>query len=195
LIDFIARCDFCSILSSLFNKAEKTPMIIFTECDSCRTRFRLDIKAFKGFKAMRARCRKCGAFIEIRNPVLVHAMPGREDRQSNPDAGPVNAPAREEAIACEKPILPPVAGMEPACRENGAQPANRLFDQKNSWREEGIGSLSSLPHPTPQHPKTKSRSHRYDYVRISNYVLVYAVLLFAGCSAYLLFRIFISYLN
>lgn len=186
-------------------------MIIIIDCDSCRTRFRLDVKAFKGFKAMRARCRKCGALIEVRNPVLSNTIQCKEAPPSNLHADRMNSPAGEEAAPCEKPVPLTVGGMDPvrntnsvalplfepgpACMEKPEQNLEKLFVKTNSWREEGINGQPSLQQQAPQHRKPKTKSREYDYVRISNYVLVYAVLLFAGCGAYLLFRIFISYLN
>lgn len=153
-------------------------MMIFIECESCKSRFRLDTKTFKGYKAMRARCRKCGALIEASNPVMPAAMQGTEDRQPPLRARPM-------------PPLEP----SPTGRGKQAQNTENLFERANSWRDEGINGLPSPQHPTSQHRKTKTGFHGYGYPSISNYVLVYAVLLFVGCSAYVLFRIFISYLN
>jgi predicted Zn finger-like uncharacterized protein len=45
-------------------------MTMVIECDACHSRFRLDKGLFRGSKAIRVRCRKCGGSIAVRNPDL-----------------------------------------------------------------------------------------------------------------------------
>jgi hypothetical protein len=41
---------------------------LLVECEACKSKFRLDPSLFKGAKAIRVRCRKCGGGIIVRNP-------------------------------------------------------------------------------------------------------------------------------
>jgi len=47
-------------------------MPLVVECESCRSRFRLNESLLEESKAVRFRCRKCGGSIMVRNP---HALP------------------------------------------------------------------------------------------------------------------------
>jgi hypothetical protein len=47
-------------------------MKLVVECESCRSRYRLNESLLEESKAVRFRCRKCGGFIMVRNP---HAPP------------------------------------------------------------------------------------------------------------------------
>ena len=51
-------------------------MAMVVECESCRSRFRLNESLLKESKAVRFRCRKCGGSIMVRNP---HAPPDIPD--------------------------------------------------------------------------------------------------------------------
>lgn len=50
-------------------------MDMAVECESCRSRFRLNESLLKQSKAVRFRCRKCGGFIMVRNPHAPRIIP------------------------------------------------------------------------------------------------------------------------
>ncbi len=50
-------------------------MVMVVECESCRSRFRLDESLLKESKAVRFRCRKCGGSILVRNPQAPPVIP------------------------------------------------------------------------------------------------------------------------
>ena len=50
-------------------------MDMAVECESCRSRFRLNASLLKQSKAVRFRCRKCGGFIMVRNPHAPRIIP------------------------------------------------------------------------------------------------------------------------
>jgi predicted Zn finger-like uncharacterized protein len=45
-----------------------TVSLLQVDCEACKSRFRLDSSLFKGARAIRVRCRKCGGYIIVRNP-------------------------------------------------------------------------------------------------------------------------------
>jgi predicted Zn finger-like uncharacterized protein len=57
-------------------------MAMVVECESCRSRFRLNESLLEESKAVRFRCRKCGGSIMVRNP---HAPPVIPDSAVSPE--------------------------------------------------------------------------------------------------------------
>jgi predicted Zn finger-like uncharacterized protein len=82
-------------------------MTVVIECESCHSRFRLDKALFKGSKAVRVRCRKCGGPIVVLNPDTPEILPMVEEEPERPGA-PAEAPA---------PPVPPTEPAVPAAAE------------------------------------------------------------------------------
>ena len=61
-------------------------MTMVVECDSCRSRFRLNESLLKESKAVRFRCRRCGGFITVRNPHAAPFIPDSAVPEKNADA-------------------------------------------------------------------------------------------------------------
>ena len=59
-------------MDGIFRQEAASFMAMVVECESCRSRFRLNESLLKESKAVRFRCRKCGGFIMVPNP---HAPP------------------------------------------------------------------------------------------------------------------------
>lgn len=92
-------------------------MAMVIDCESCRSRFRVDETLLKDAKAIRFRCRKCGGYILVRNPnsprertsltgKTVPVPPGRTDLSKPVRPGP--APS----LPPEK-IVPPTGSAVP----------------------------------------------------------------------------------
>jgi non-specific protein-tyrosine kinase len=80
---------------------------LFVVCKECRSGFRLDESRIRGARGARVRCRKCGSFIDVRNP---NYSPEQENGNSapSPEPAPVEAdapkkePVRESGTASKK---------------------------------------------------------------------------------------------
>ena len=75
------------------------------ECDSCKSRFRLDRKLIDGYRAVRVRCRTCGGpiIVMVSQPPSAAPPPYRDERRRGTHAIPSAATARplveEEPVA------------------------------------------------------------------------------------------------
>jgi predicted Zn finger-like uncharacterized protein len=70
------------VMGGQMRKLSRNANSLLVDCGTCRSSFRLNEELMKGVKGIRVRCRKCGAFIDVLNPVeppeifLGEAIPG-----------------------------------------------------------------------------------------------------------------------
>lgn len=111
-------------------------MTMVIECESCQSRFRLDRQLFRGARALRVRCRKCGGPIVAMNPGFREAWVAAE---------PGSAPATGET-ALEPPALP----TEEACAQEIAPPPIAAPPQDLSFVEEPPAEYPPAPSTEPE---------------------------------------------
>jgi len=105
-------------MNTAFSQEAAPAMTMVIECEACQSRFRLDERLFKGSRAIRVRCRKCGGPIVALNPDIPEWMYA-EEKAPFQRAAPAEAPREEPAAAPEPP--PKVAA--PASRRSSADDA------------------------------------------------------------------------
>jgi predicted Zn finger-like uncharacterized protein len=158
------------------------------DCHICHTRYHMDHALFKGSKGVRVRCRKCGNFLDVFNPVGIAS-----DRIVENDTSFSRDPSDNRGI--EPAVSPAGQGQSPAPEMKSTLPVGEpaCLSQENGEEEEAWEEIFRKPlpvsadaHAPPMFslPFLKSPGKaRWS----SLVVLVFFLLLFIGGSAYLFF--------
>ncbi len=108
-------------------------MTMVIECESCQSRFRLDRQLFRGARALRVRCRKCGGPILAMNPDFREAWLDAEAPRAGADspasAGVIPEPPSSVAVVTASPAEP---GSAPEPGETAVQPPAAPADAKRA---------------------------------------------------------------
>jgi len=134
-------------------------MTMVVECESCRSRFRLNESLLKESKAVRFRCRKCGGFILVRNPhapPVIPVSPVPPEMAATPVAPDIPPAVRQEIeglIPNKTPVPPP-----PTYDFENAVPAPPVLPIPTLTRLEDLVIFS--PGKDPGLPRASTRRKR-----------------------------------
>ena len=138
-------------------------MSMVVECESCRSRFHLNVSLLKESKAVRFRCRKCGGFIMVRNPYAPPdiPVPSVSVKIDSPSASDISSAVQPEIV-------------EPSPREI-PDPSTTVH------RREGVVHFSPEKGFVPLKPSIRPKPSPGRNIL----VVGLPILLFAGCILYL----------
>jgi non-specific protein-tyrosine kinase len=107
-----------TVMGEQMKKPSRSANSLHVDCGTCRSSFRLNVSLMKDVKGIRILCRKCGAFIDVLNPVeppeifLGEAIPGNpsnnlssnpaKNSEDNPSNNPSNNPISSNPLDRER---------------------------------------------------------------------------------------------
>jgi hypothetical protein len=132
-------------------------MTMVIECEACRSRFRLDMGLFKGSRAIRVRCRKCGGPIIALNPDFKEPPPVATETPAKPSrrkgaAPPSRSPTKEtpatfplfaDASPAAAPAQEPTRKGPPPPEETEGHDSTPLPEESPVWAD--IPTQAPLP--------------------------------------------------
>ncbi len=125
--------------------------IMVVSCDSCGSRFRFDRSLFGGTAGARLRCRRCGGFIDVRNPEATVQRRTVEPRRRPGDVGPGPTPTiggssrTAQVDRQEKPRTPsPPSAVSPEPAKVGTVAVLRFERSAGKYRKSRLPRKVSL---------------------------------------------------